>query len=119
VLESLLAGEIANLNLLKLRLGMALQQSPAAGVELATIWQTLHNAAPDFPALAQKLGWPLGHLLAINTYHNCPRRYHFVTVKEVYDLFSNSPGGFQMETIQGPDYAMGEQCPMVAARKSE
>jgi SAM-dependent methyltransferase len=119
VLESLLAGEIANLNILKLQLGMALQQSAADGVELATIWETLHNAAGDFPTLAARLGWPLAHLLAINTYRNCPRRYHFVTTEEVRALFCRHPGGFEIEIIPGPNYPMGEQCPIVVAKRAK
>ncbi len=39
VLGALLAGRIPDLNCLKLRLGMALQRSPATGVALHAVWQ--------------------------------------------------------------------------------
>ena len=117
VLDDLLAGRVRNLNILKLRLGMALQRDVASGVELAAVWNALHAAAPDFEKLATKLRWPIEHLLSINTYRDCPKRYHFLSEEEVRQFFCDDPGGFEIDAIQFPSYELGERCPTVIFRR--
>ncbi|MBL8792554.1 MAG: class I SAM-dependent methyltransferase [Planctomycetia bacterium] len=117
VLHDLLRGAMPNLNILKLRLGMALQVSRECGVLLADVWQALHQAAPDFVRLADQLGWSLAHLLAVNSYRDCPSRYHFVSVAEVREQFTEQPGGFSFVDCRMPTYALGERCPVVAFRR--
>jgi SAM-dependent methyltransferase len=117
VLEDLLAARIANLNILKLRLGMALQADKAEGVELRHVWNTLHRAAPDFARLAAQIGWPLEHLLAINTYRDCPARSYFLGLEEVCEMFCENPGGFRCEAVHTPSYALGERCPTAVFRR--
>jgi hypothetical protein len=120
VLSDLLAGRIANLNILKLRLGMALQENGERGVQLGHIWDALHHAAPSLPRLAERIGWPLESLSAIDVYRNCTSRYHFTAFEEICHLFCDDPGGFACETIDIPGYELGERCPTVAfRRKSE
>lgn len=117
VLDDLLGGAIPNLNILKLRLGMALQSSRECGVVLADVWRALHDAAPDFVELADRLGWPLPHLLAIDSYRDCPSRYHFLSVAEVCEQFVARPGGFSFVECRTPTYALGERCPVIAFRR--
>lgn len=116
VLRDLLDGGIANLNLLKLRLGMALQETGEGGVQLAHIWDVLRQAAPDFRQLAEQLGWPLDHLLVIDAYRDCSTRYHFLGVADVCRLFTEQPGGFSFATMNIPDYELGARCPTVVFR---
>jgi SAM-dependent methyltransferase len=117
VLSDLLRGNIASTNILKLRLGMALQEDSKSGVQLGEIWNALHLVAPDLPELAAQLGWPVESLLAINTYRNSLMRYHFLSVAEVSHLFCDDPGGFKCETVRVPTYDLGEQCPTVVFRR--
>lgn len=117
VLNDLLSGTIPNLNILKLRLGMALMHSAEEGVELGTIWRTLHEAAPDLAALAARIGWQEEHLQVINTYCGSTARYHFVTSDEVSDLFCREPGGFIVQSIHTPSYALGERCPTMVLQR--
>jgi SAM-dependent methyltransferase len=117
VLHDLLNNGVPNLNILKLRLGMALMQSAEAGVELGTIWRTLHETAPDLAALAARIGWELEHLMVINTYCASSARYHFVTFDEVSGLFCREPGGFMVSSIRTPSYALGERCPTVVLQR--
>lgn len=117
VLCELLAGRIPNLNILKLRLGMALQESSERGVQLAHVWDALQRAAPDFSRLAARLGWPLDHLLAIDTYRGCSSRYHFLSITEVCRLFTEHPGGFTFAAMEVPAYELGERCPTVVFRR--
>ena len=119
VLGNLLEAKIANLNILKLRLGMALQKDSSEGIELKRIWDTIHRVAPDFDRLASRIGWPMEHLLAINTYRNSPVRYYFLTPDDVCRVFCENPGGFTLETVNVPSYELGERCPTVVLARNE
>ncbi len=117
VLKDLLEGRISNLNLLKLRLGMALQEDVAEGVQMGHVWDAIHNVSPDLNRLASQIGWPIEHLLVINTYRNSKMRYHFLGIDEVRHLFCESPGGFEFEKLYVPEYALGERCPTIVLRR--
>jgi SAM-dependent methyltransferase len=117
VLEDMLTGKIRDLNILKLRLGMSLLEDVNEGVALKEVWDALHRAAPDFEKLAEKISWPLEHLLAINTYRDSPNKYYFLGLEEVLRLFCKEPGGFRLERIHRPDYELGERCPTILLRK--
>src|SRR5688572_27903656 len=56
VLADLLAGRIANLNLLKLRLLIAMQPDAESGVELARVWDAVDRVAPDYQVFADRIG---------------------------------------------------------------
>jgi SAM-dependent methyltransferase len=118
VLDDLREGKIPNLNILKLRLGMSLQENVTRGTALGQVWNAVHEAAPDFERLASRIGWPLDHLLAINTYRNSEIRYHFLDLDEVRRLFCDDPGGFELVTIQVPTYELGDRCPTIVLRRT-
>lgn len=116
VLSDLLAGRIANLNLLKLRLAMAMQKDPREGVELRNIWNTIARVAPDFRALALRIGWRIEHLMAINAYRASPVRYYFPTELQILELFREHKGAFELRETHRPKYPLGERCPTLAFR---
>jgi len=118
VLEDLLAGRIGSLNLLKLRLGMALQTDPHVGVELGTIWNKIHAAAPSLSDLALRTGWGLDHLSAITSYRDSAVRYYFPTAEQVLALFAEHAPAFTLQQCRRPSYTLGECCPMIILRKS-
>lgn len=118
VLEALLAGRIANLNLLKLRLGMALQPDSRTGIELGAIWNALHTAAPDFGKLAARIGWDFDHLSVINTYRDSVVRYYFPTAEDVIAVFAENERAFNLLHVWRPAYELGECCPLVVLRKA-
>jgi SAM-dependent methyltransferase len=117
VLGDLLAGRIANLNLLKLRLGMSLQPDPRTGVELRAIWNAIHSAAPDFGRLAARIGWDIDHFSAINTYRDSVVRYYFPTAADVLAVFAEHAPAFALQQFRRPSYELGECCPMIVFRK--
>jgi len=117
VLQDLLSGKIANVNVLKLRLAMALQEDAVRGVELHRVWEAVHQVAPDFDRLAGRLDWPIEHLLAFNTYRDCRIRYCFLSVAEVSHLFCGDPGVFRLDAVTAPTYELGERCPTVVLRR--
>ena len=118
VLKDLLEGNIPNLNILKLRLWTSLLESAAEGVRLATVWQTVHEAARgELEGLASRIGWPVEQALAINAYRGSEDRYHFVTVEEASDLFCGGSGGFELARLYEPTYEAGGQCPTLVLRR--
>jgi hypothetical protein len=116
VLADFLAGKIANLNLLKLRLWTSFPDSATNGVELNQVWEAVHEVAPDLIALADRIGWASEQLLAINAYRECADRYYFPSVARVCDCFCGKAGGFRLESVNVPDYELGERCPTMVMR---
>jgi SAM-dependent methyltransferase len=88
VLADLFAGCIPDLNVLKLRLAMAMQESPSGGIAVREIWSKLRGLAAEWEGLAARLGWELAHLQVIDAYRDSGARYHFVSRAEVEALFS-------------------------------
>ena len=107
VLADLMGGRIPNMNVLKLRLWMALQESPSQGVELDAVWRTVLSAAGSLEELASRVGWPLEETLTINAYKDSATRYWLGTVDEVAKIFcrevedSNSPARMCRPTRAG------------------
>ena len=112
VLNDLFAGRIPNLNVLKLRLGMALQESAEAGIEVRQIWRTLWEQASGWDELAARLGWPAEHLRPIEAYKNSESRYHFISEDQAIDLFCGR-GRFVSVGSHRSEYLLGERCPIV------
>lgn len=118
VIGYLLAGRISSLNILKLRLGMSLQEDARNGVKLADVWDTLHEAAPDLEKLADNIGWSHEHISVIHAYKNSPNRYYFVTIEEMRHIFCEIAKGFVIEEISTPTYLLGERCPSIVLRRT-
>jgi SAM-dependent methyltransferase len=118
VLADLMGGRIPNMNLLKLRLWAALQESPSQGVELDTVWRTVHGAAGSLEELASRLGWPLEETVFINAYRGATTRYWLGTVDEVAKIFCEEVGGFELASVHVPPYEGGQQCPTVVLRRT-
>jgi SAM-dependent methyltransferase len=117
VIDDLLNARIANLNLLKFRLWMAMHSTPSAGVPLREVWNIVYDAAPDFDALADRIGWEREHLAAIDSYRDSPNSYHFLTVDDAVKLFSGEGCGFVADETFRPSYPMGNQCPWLTFRR--
>jgi SAM-dependent methyltransferase len=113
VLAALNAGQIRDLNCLKLRVGPALMPSPEAGVCLHDVWLKIRSQSNNgWEELANRLGWPLEKLSIIDSYYRSDARYHFVTLQQAIDVFTSvSSGSFVVDRIDYPKYEMGEQCP--------
>ena len=118
ILSDLMEGRIANMNVLKLRLWAALQESPSLGVELDTVWRTVQDAAGNLEELASRLGWPLDETLFINAYRDSTTRYWIGTVDEVAKIFCHDVGGFEFVGMHVPTYECGQQCPTVVLRRT-
>ncbi len=113
VMDDLLAGRIASLNILKLRLGMALQESPDDGVAVYDLWKTLREADSGWELLAARVGWPVEQLRAIDAYRESPARYRFTTQAATEALFC-AEGKFTFLGRRIENYPLAERCPVVA-----
>jgi SAM-dependent methyltransferase len=116
VLTDLFRRRIRNLNVLKLRLGMALQRSASAGAAVHDIWDVLRRSAKSWEHLATHLGWSLEHLQVIEAYHGSAARYHFVSAEEAAELFV-SQGKFVEVARHFPTYDLGQLCPTVVFKR--
>ena len=118
VLADLMGGRIPNMNVLKIRLWMALQESPLQGVDLDAVWRTVQGAAGSLEELASRVGWPLEETLTINAYRGSTTRYWLGTVDEVAKIFCDEVGGFELASTHIPSYEGGQQCPTVVLRRT-
>lgn len=120
VLMALLAGQIPNLNHLKLRLGAAMMPNSAMGVGLDDVWQALVTATGgNWYELADRLGWSVDHLAVIDAYRGSKARYHFVSLVDVVQLFTSvEDGAFTVSSVHVPAYELGERCPTITFRRT-
>lgn len=117
VLKALNEGAVSNLSVLKLRLGMAMQQSPEQGVALADVWTRLREEADSWQELAGRLDWNYDHLQLIDAYRDSPASYYFATAEQTAAQFENA--GLRYVKSITHRYEMGEQCPVVVFQKPE
>lgn len=118
ILEDLPAGKIRDLNALKLRLWVSLQESLSEGVSVGRVWDAIHAVAPDLDELAAGLGWSADHIHVLDVYQDSSTRYWLPTVDEVQRMFCVEPGGFVLESVTVPEYELGNRCPTVVLRRS-
>lgn len=117
VLEELVRGKIPNLNVLKLRLGMALQANPEEGVAVREILRAVESVDSDLLRLAQRLGWKPEQMQAIEAYRNSGAVYYFPTERQTIELFCAS-GAFDFLGRATGHYPLAERCPVVAFKRS-
>ena len=119
VLDALMAGAIPDLNTLKLRLWMALQETATDGVFQRQIWQWLRALAPSWRDLADRLGWSAEQLSAIDAFRDSEARYCCVTSDQAESLICKATdGAFALERLSVPGYAAGAQCPTLVFRRT-
>jgi SAM-dependent methyltransferase len=119
VLEDLRSGGIPDLDQLKLRLWMALQQSPEQGISSLQLWDTTESAVPDFDLLGELLHIDAESLrgAAKHTTKSNTRYYSFADLATLENLFTGNPGGFTLEQTLVPVYPLGERCPTLVLRR--
>jgi hypothetical protein len=116
VFQDFVQGRVSNVNILKLRLGMAMQDSSREGVQRQVIWDAFHAAVPDPEGLGRQIGWSAAQMHFIDAYRETADPLYFVSVADIYDVFCGSPGGFRLESVHVPSYELGDRCPTVVLR---
>ncbi len=118
VLDDLMNGRIANLNILKQRLGMAMQPSVEEGVAIADVLRAIETLDNDLARLAQRLGWTWDHMRVIEAYRGSPARYHFISEPQLTRLFCHDDRFALVGHWQG-SYPLAERCPIVAYQRQD
>lgn len=117
VLADLADGRVPDLNVLKLRLWLALHVDAGSPVALHDVWAAVAAAVPDLDGLAARLGWPAEHVATFTSYRDSPGCYWFATEDEVRHVFCADPGGFSKVEVVRPDHPFGSLCPTVVVRR--
>lgn len=108
IMTDLKAGRIARFDILKWRLGMAIQESARQGVIVDEIYRAWNRIEQQWPSLPEEAGWPRPTVNTIKLYEGRGDRYAFPTIKELTDVFS-----VHLKPISTtiPDYDFGQCCP--------
>ncbi len=109
------AGRISRFDILKWRLGMALQESVSGGVVVDEIYRAWNRLEAQWPSLAEEAGWPRATVETIKLYEGRSDRYAFPTVEEIREAFS---GRLEQVSVTVPNYEFGQCCPTFVYRRS-
>lgn len=96
VFEDLLHGRIASFHSFKLRLAIALQPAPGAGVVLHDVWRCWSRAAITPEDLHAATGWPLEIISTIELYRNKPACLTFPSLRQIRELIGTR---FSLESV--------------------
>lgn len=112
-------GRIASLDALKLRLWGAMQRSAAAGVRPREVAARILEACGSWERLAQRQGWPVEHVRALELHRGNTACYHLVDAEEFVRMACGDAGadGFTAAGTHRPEHAFGDCCPVVVLRR--
>lgn len=113
VLNDFVASRIDNLNILKLRLGAALQASPENGAPVREILRAVEMMDANLARLAQRVHWSLDHLRVIELYRESSAIYRFLSEAQITEMFCGDGRFAPLGRCQGT-YPLAERCPIVA-----
>ena len=112
VLDDLLCGRISHLNILKLRLFAALQESAEQGVAVHDVWTVVHQrAGGDWTGLARSVSWPMEEFNQLDLYRNSQARYTVLSRHQARTLFEQE-GKFRCLGIRVGNYPLADRCPV-------
>lgn len=111
--QQLFAGGIANLDLFRWLLAMALQGSFATGVSVRIIWEQWARRVPDARALQARLGWTDDAIANMERMAGATMTYNFASLEE---LLQAAAPGFDVIEHDSPGYAWGQLFPRIVLR---
>lgn len=111
-------GRIASLDALKLRLWGAMQRSAAEGVRPREVVARILEACGSWERLAQRQGWPVEHVRALELHRSNTACYHLIDAEEFVRMACGDEGGFAAAGTHRPDHAFGDCCPVVVLRRT-
>ena len=110
LVDDLLNRRIGSFDAFKLRLWMAVQESPEAGVQLGDVWDQWNALGIDEADLACLTGWDPRVIATIKLYRGNNTRYFFPTLNQHLRIFQEK---LDVQKIHIPEYEMGERRPIV------
>lgn len=114
IMASLRAGNLKRFDILKWRLGMALQEDAQQGVAVDEIYRAWKQIEKQWPSLPEEAGWPRSTVDTIKLYEGRNDRYAFPTIDEINGAFSPH---LKPVSVAFPDYDFGECCPTLVYRR--
>jgi SAM-dependent methyltransferase len=101
LIEDLQSGRLANLDLFRWLLAMAVQGDGPAGVALDAVWRAWAAHVPDAAALCRRVGWTTDALASLQAWENAGVRFSFPSRAELAALVEP---GFERLEWQLPSY---------------
>lgn len=111
--EDLFAGRVRNLDLFRWLMAMALQNSPATGVQVSALWAQWARRVPDARALQARMGWTDDGIANMERMASATMTYSFATLEE---LLQAAAPAFEVIGHDTPGYAWGELFPRIVLR---
>ena len=108
IYADLQSGAIGSFHACKLRLLMAMQNSPEEGIAVKEVYQSWVDRDLDPHALPSKAGWEKAAIDTIDFYRGASTVYTFPTLAQLRSVLGVF---FREVTVSTPGYEMGEQCP--------
>jgi SAM-dependent methyltransferase len=106
-------GEIGTFHGFKIRLAMALQRDPAAGVRLRDVWNEWNRLVPDSREFERSTGWPAATIATIDSYRDATATYAFPSLAEWRDVV---PEDLEEILHMTPSYDAGTGFPTLIYR---
>ena len=110
------AGLIESLDVLKLRLWGAMQQDHVTGVRPRDVVAKIEEMAGGLEHLASNQGWSAKHVGTLRLHRNSNAIYHLIDANEFIRMVEEV-SGFECVSVESPDYAFGDCCPVVSLRR--
>jgi hypothetical protein len=115
VLAAVHAGRIGSFAVFKWRVAMALQgEDTKSGVRLDDIWQRVDNHFGGPARIGELTGWPIDEIRTIDAYRGSPASYHFPSVREMVDVFSDA---LECVDEKRAKYELAERCPILVFKR--
>lgn len=119
ILSDLDRGVIASLDALKLRLWGALQRNVVDGVRPREVVACILDACGAWDRLAQRQGWPVEHVRALELHRASDACYHLIDAEDLVRMACAEADGFIAAGTHRPAQAFGDCCPIVVLRRGE
>lgn len=117
VLRDLQDGNIKDTDTLRIRLLMALQDNPEAGVALGDVHRRLMEGIDNLEELQTMIGWTEEYMRPIHNFKGLRYRYYILRPEQVTDMFRADPGGFQVHRIFTPSCVLGDRFPTIGFKR--
>jgi len=117
VFSDLQAGNIPNTHIFKLRLLMAMQDSPEEGILLKKVFEQIVREFGSLAGLQAATGWPAAEVSTLASYETSTNRYGFLTEEQSIEIL-HATGNLSLSRRIESRYPLGERCPVLSFKKS-
>ncbi len=116
IATDLINRRIASLDLLKLRLWGAMQESASTGVRPRDVVAQIHAMSDNGRFLVEQLGWNPEHVERLQVHRDSQAVYHLTDETGLTAMVAMIPG-LSLLGIGRPDFPCGDSCPIVTLQR--